>query len=269
MNTYTIGADPELFIFDPRDEKYLSSHNLIEGTKEDPFKVMCGATQVDGVSAEFNIDPCENSGQFVNKIYTVMDVLKKMIDVKSNSNHLVLKAVPVAYFDVDYFNSLPEEARLLGCTPDFNAYTGKQNEPPITSECFRTGSGHVHVGGFQLSNNYEEDIKNRVKQLDYTLYPISLIWDKDQKRRELYGKPGAFRYKPYGFEYRVLSNKWVGNEELQKWVFEATKRAMELYDQGEELYDHTPPEDGYEYEYIESYSDMLVREYDFPDLKVR
>lgn len=267
---YTLGADPELFIIDTTTGNCVSSHNLIEGTKENPFKVMWGATQVDGVSAEFNIDPCENSTQFVNKIYTVTDALQKMINAKSGSTCLKLEARPVVYFDEEYFNSLPEETRLLGCTPDFNAYTAKENEPPITNECFRTGSGHIHVGGFTSSiGDYGQDIRNRVKQLDYTIYPISLLWDKDQKRRELYGKPGAFRYKPYGFEYRVLSNRWVKDYRLQTWVFDATKRAMELYDQGEHLYDEVPPEDSYEQEYIESYLDMLVREYNFPDLKVR
>lgn len=87
---YTLGADPELFIIDTTTGNCVSSHNLIEGTKENPFKVMCGATQVDGVSAEFNIDPCENSGQFVNKIYTVTDALPSILIIRLDAFFVVI-----------------------------------------------------------------------------------------------------------------------------------------------------------------------------------
>jgi hypothetical protein len=43
----------------------------------------------------------------------------------------------------------------------------------------------------------------------------------------MYGKAGAFRPKPYGMEYRVLSNKWLTNTRLQSWVYDTTVLAME------------------------------------------
>jgi hypothetical protein len=221
-----LGADPELFIFNPVDNKYVSSHNLVLGDKINPFLVKDGATQVDGVSAEFNITPAETAEEFSERIESVKSTLLTMIRSKDGNKHLRLKATPVAYFDEDYFLTLPEEARALGCMPDFNAYTGKQNIPPGTTETFRTGSGHVHVGDYEWKGDYEQDVRNRVKQLDYTIYPLSLIWDCDMKRRELYGMPGAFRYKSYGFEYRVLSNRWVDNVKLQKWLFKAVSRSI-------------------------------------------
>jgi hypothetical protein len=265
---YKFGADPELFIYNPVENVFVSSHNLVLGDKDKPFLVKDGATQVDGVSAEFNIEAASTVEEFSERIESVKSTMLTMIRGREGANHYRLKAVPVAYFEPDYFASLPEETRALGCQPDFNAYTGKQNHPPATTEPFRTGSGHIHVGDYDWKGNYSQDVRNRVKQLDYTIYPLSLLWDKDQKRRELYGKPGAFRFKSYGFEYRVLSNKWVGSVELQRWVFLATQRAMELYDLGEHLFDEVAPATSFDHDYLLKYRDMLATEYQFPELKV-
>ena len=58
-----------------------------------------------------------------------------------------------------------------------------------------------------------------MKQLDWYLGAWSLKMDPDPTRRLLYGKAGACRYKPYGVEYRVLSNFWLTTKErrLQVW----------------------------------------------------
>jgi hypothetical protein len=55
--------------------------------------------------------------------------------------------------------------------------------------------------------------------LDNVILPFEKYWDKDKERRKLYGKPGAFRPKPYGCEYRVLSNAWVDKPEVASLLF--------------------------------------------------
>jgi hypothetical protein len=70
------------------------------------------------------------------------------------------------------------------------------------------------------------------KQLDYYLGIPSLIYDDGVKRRTLYGAPGAFRPKPYGMEYRVLSNAWLRSEGLMRWVFNTTNKAVQDLFQG-------------------------------------
>jgi hypothetical protein len=65
-----------------------------------------------------------------------------------------------------------------------------------------------------------------VKQLDSYLGLPSLLFDRDTLRRKMYGQAGAFRPKPYGVEYRVLSNAWLLNENRMRFVFNQTTRAV-------------------------------------------
>ena len=64
------------------------------------------------------------------------------------------------------------------------------------------------------------------KELDKTLGVASLEWDTDQDRRSLYGKAGAFRPKPFGLEYRVLSNAWCRNDQRVGYVYELVRQAL-------------------------------------------
>ena len=225
-----IGADPELFCVNPTNGKFTSVHDLLPGTKEEPFKVPFGAVQVDGTAAEFNIDPASTPQQFREYIQEVVKTMQTMVP------NLVLTATPVADYDDAYFRSLPEKAVELGCNPDYNAYTGEVNPIPDARVTFRTGSGHVHIGWTKDADPFNPTHYARcravVVQLDYALGLNSLAWDTDNRRRELYGKAGAFRPKSYGVEYRVLSNKWVLDSDLCDFVFNATQKAIQDLNNG-------------------------------------
>lgn len=219
-----VGADPEVFM--KRDGKFHSAHGVIQGDKKNPQKVNKGAVQVDGLALEFNIDPAKNEQEFVENIKAVMATLKEMVPGYE------LEAVPVAEFGMDYLKAQPAEALELGCDPDFNAWNGGQANPRPNGEVdFRTGAGHVHIGwgsDFDIANPDHLDACMMVtKQLDYYLGLGSLIYEPANKRREMYGAFGAFRPKPYGVEYRVLSNAWLKDEKLMSWVYRMTKRAID------------------------------------------
>jgi hypothetical protein len=67
-------------------------------------------------------------------------------------------------------------------------------------------------------------------------------------RRELYGKAGAFRPKPYGVEYRVLSNRWLNSEALIRWVYNQSqlgmaRRGLEDNNWAEDVWGDTAQED--------------------------
>lgn len=224
--TYKIGCDPEVFLKD-QTGRFVSAHDIIPGTKLEPFPVKYGAIQVDGAAAEFNTDPAMTYDTFIHNINTVMSDLRN----RAMAKNLELVIEPTVTFEPSYFNTLPDHVKELGCNPDFNAYTGQVNPAPDgEATTMRTASGHIHIGWCEGVNPMDpvhfDDCLLVVKQLDYFLGLPSLMWDKDNKRRSLYGKAGAFRPKPYGVEYRTLSNVWLRSAKLQKWIFDSVQHAL-------------------------------------------
>lgn len=220
LDKILVGADPEFFV--QQNGKFVSAHGLVKGTKEEPTKVERGAVQVDGHALEFNINPAKDEEEFLLNINTVLATLKMMTP---DYEHVI---TPVADFDPAYLASMPEEANELGCDPDYNGWTEMVNEKPNADLPMRTASGHIHIG-------IVEDVDYKgiqhfmmsaamAKQLDFYLGLPSLFFDSDTRRREMYGKAGAFRPKPYGMEYRTLSNAWLKSEELIRWAY---KNAVE------------------------------------------
>jgi len=225
-----IGSDPELFV--KRGGMYVSGHDLIPGNKLVPHPVKRGAVQVDGTALEFNIEPASCEDAFSLNISTVMGELRKMVP------EYELVADPVAYFKKEYMERLPKDALELGCDPDYNAWSGEENVKPNASLPFRTGAGHVHIGWRRAVGIDVDHIKvgQRVsRQMDFFLALPSLLFDDDKQRREMYGKAGAYRPKEYGVEYRTLSNKWVGDDKLIRWVFRSTTKAMTELARGYDL----------------------------------
>ena len=225
-----IGADPEVFLKD-KTGKIISAHDKMPGTKEKPYVVTKGAIQVDGLAAEFNIDPAETASMFSKNIKIVMDQLKSHV-----GNDVELSIQPTAMFEEGYFKSLPELTRTLGCVPDFNAWTGQANKAPDSNAFQRAAGGHIHLGwgsGMNPEDNIHiDDCRKVAQQLDYYVGMYSLMWDKDTERRKMYGKAGCFRPKSYGMEYRTLSNAWLATPQLQEWVFNAAFKAFHDLIQG-------------------------------------
>ena len=220
-----IGADPEVFVKCKESGKFVTGHNLIPGTKSAPFPVKNGAVQVDGMALEFNIDPAGSRAEFVNNISSVMSQLDSMVP-----NHdLVIR--PTARFSSEYMSTMPKEALEMGCEPDYNAYSGLRNDKPSGDVNYRTAGGHIHIGwteGVDVNDpDHIEACQMLVKALDKTIYRASPFFDNDNRRRALYGKKGSYRVKPYGVEYRVLSNSWLKSEELIGWVYDIVFKVTE------------------------------------------
>jgi hypothetical protein len=236
-----VGADPEVFV-QTLDGQFISGHTFPCGTKEEPRRVANGGVQCDGMALEFNVRPAKSRVEFVGnvvKVYRDLDKLVKKVDP-----NVKLIAQPTAPFGSAYILSMPDEVRALGCNPDWNAYTRLPNPVPNAELPFRTGSGHVHVGFTQDADvtSYDHIATCAVvaTQLDYYLGLPSLEWDADGERRQLYGKAGAFRAKPYGMEYRTLSNVWVADKKLMAFVYDRTVQALADLDQGILMDERTP-----------------------------
>lgn len=226
-----IGADPEVFVRSKDTHQLISGHGLVPGDKKNPFKVPNGAVQVDGMALEFNIDPAATKEEFQRNIASVYHQLGQMVP------DFVLEIEPYAEFSHEVLCKTPAEALVLGCDPDFNGWTGGQNVPPDGTVPYRTASGHVHIGWTNGKNSMSDtehyaECCAMARQMDYYLGLYSLLWDGDNRRRALYGQAGAFRPKPYGMEYRVLSNVWLKDQALTEWVYESAHKGATDYFNG-------------------------------------
>lgn len=236
-----IGADPEFFLKDKETGQFVSAHGMVEGTKEKPQPVEKGAVQVDGMALEFNINPASTEDEFVGNITSVLSDLRKMVPDKYE-----FVFTPVAEFGKEYIEAQPIEAKRLGCTPDYNAWEGgKANPTPDVEMPFRTASGHIHIGWTEDQDiadpDHIEACNMLTKQLDVYLGCISGVWDTEKKdvvRRDLYGKAGAYRPKPYGVEYRVMSNTWLHDAAYMRHVYQQSIEAFASLMTGQQQYNY-------------------------------
>lgn len=218
---FTIGADPEVTVLD--DANYpVCAFNLLKGTKAQPESL--GETGFyclwDNVNAEFLVPPSSSFKAFSKSITTGLDLLKKRLDRVGNG--LVFSNAASSKFTTNQLAS--KFAMEFGCDPDYNAWTLEMNEPPANPKNIRSAGGHVHIGYKNI-----DDMIRLVRSLDIFLGVPSVLLDDDKRRRDLYGKAGCFRDKPYGVEYRVLSNFWIFNPTLHKFVYDGVKRAIAFH----------------------------------------
>lgn len=239
---FTFGCDPEFFVLDA--EKRPASPDMIPGDKENPHPVKHGAVQRDGMAAEFNIDPVDNFSDFNRNIAAVMKQLEDFLP-----EGYTLSSDPSVRFDPQVFEAAPEEAKIMGCSSDFDAWTGCINPPPTVFEdpLVKCAGGHIHIGwpGGPFDLNDEQHVMNcrdLVRQLDWFVGGWSVRLDSNPERRKLYGRAGACRYKPYGVEYRVPSNFWVRTRDRRLAVWNRVQQAIAAMKNGF-LPDQMSPQD--------------------------
>jgi len=213
-----IGADPEVFLQDKFGNPQ-TAIGLIGGTKINPLPITPHGhnIQEDNVAAEFNIPACMTAAEVYDNIEICLNHIKEKVSVYG----LSLSTKASCEFTEEQLDS--EQAQVFGCDPDINAYTMLENIVNCPNKLLRSVGGHIHVSYDDHSQANSIEI---IFWLDLLLGVPSLFLDKDTKRRELYGKAGAFRFKPYGFEYRTLSNFWIFSRELVQFVFDAVETAV-------------------------------------------
>lgn len=227
-----IGADPELFV--KKDGKFISAYGLVPGTKDTPYVVEGGAIQVDGMALEINISPTGDGQTFLKNVNNVLNALREHLHPD-----LDMVLTETATFEEKYMDSVPEEAKVLGCDPDFNAYTGAENGAPDGRKYMRTAAGHIHIGWTQDADPADPvhftSCMELTKELDYLIgLPLSL-YEKNNARREMYGAAGSFRPKTYGLEYRVPSNVWLLHDQIIKTLLGRCMFAIESCKAGNKM----------------------------------
>jgi hypothetical protein len=229
----TYGADPELFLKSIDNGHFVSSVGRIGGSKAEPkpLPILNAAVQEDNVAIEFNIQPCVTRGGFVTSLTQVIMHLQQEVE----KQRLTLVCEASAMFPEEELRTI--EAMTFGCEPDFNAWLKVENQMPELEGEFlnlRSAGGHLHIG----YNNPDADISTQlIKMLDIFVGAPAVEFDKDTLRRKLYGKAGAFRFKPYGVEYRTLSNFWLRDQETMGWVFDQANKAIDFMNKGGDIDD--------------------------------
>ncbi|MCW8888174.1 MAG: hypothetical protein OQK25_03825 [Gammaproteobacteria bacterium] len=227
----SIGADPELFV--TADVDPTSAIGLLGGSKAAPRMIDGYGIQEDNVLAEFSMEPVyagyrqemQFSAAVLRGIRTVEKELSahKLKTTKHSSHR----------YSADQLRQYGPAALEFGCDPDRNAYTGDWNPTPNAESTLRTAGGHIHVGYNTRYTNNDTISRMVVKAMDLYLGVPSVLIDPDNDRRELYGKAGAYRNKPYGLEYRTLSNFWIHTEARRIWACKQAVKAVANADSAE------------------------------------
>lgn len=219
---YTLGADPEMFMAD-NVGALKASCGKIGGTKAQPQPLGIGdgfAIQEDNVAIEFNIPPARSAQEFVENLRKAVTEIAGGIKLMYNYEIVNLSA---ASFPAEELTS--DAAKEFGCDPDFNAWTGSKNPRPKAADPnLRSCGGHVHVGYDTTKAAFDQAAL--IRAMDLYLGVPSVLMDNGELRKQLYGKAGAHRCKPYGVEYRTMSNFWVFDDKLIEWVWNNTGRAI-------------------------------------------
>ena len=215
-----IGTDTEFFV--SRNNEIGSAIGKLGGSKKVPRLVKHGNVQEDNVLAEMAVDPCRSLFEWHNKIDTVH---KSLSDIMSKQGYN-LETTSSHRYATELLRTYPKEAHAFGCNRDHNVYVGKDNSKPRPINGLRTAAGHIHFSYVRPDYNTTCEI---IKCMDYTLGLWSVLMDSDRERRQLYGKAGDCRIKPYGGEYRTLGNFWINNQSKLSYVYNVTKLCVEQH----------------------------------------
>lgn len=220
IDKYTIGSDPEGFLYDKDNEKFLPACDLIGGSKDEPLKFNeVFAVLEDNVMVEYNIPPSD----FGNNLEKDIKYASDFIEEAFFDNDYEIKYVPSVEFTGEDLQT--PKAMEFGCLPDMSVWSLEYRDISLAETNLRYAGGHIHFG---IKNGMEdEEVVEFVKLFDLAIGVPSVLLDEDEKRRELYGQAGSFRFKPYGFEYRTLSNFWVKKHE--ELITKQIEMAVDLF----------------------------------------
>lgn len=245
-----IGCDPEFFLL-KKNVLTTAFAVGIPGSKKEPFALSDGVfIHPDNVSLEVGMPamqygPNSKLGDYSHYFAAKMEIVKKYLGEKANGVVSLWLGGHEHIFSTEQLT--PEQNRVFGCDPSLNAYKGGEENPPIDAKEVgrsRFCGGHIHIG-------YD---KSSVAIPDYALVilgeamtsVISLI-DNNMggERFNTYGRPGSYRAKPYGLEYRTPNNNWARKAMLREagsalipevfastilWAINNEQRAQELWD---------------------------------------
>lgn len=239
-----LASDPEMFAQSLETGRLTSVAGMLGADKHNKKSLTDDVRiQEDNVLVEFDINPHSNFEDFNVNMQLGVDLCRKEV---AKIGQDVAVGISSHIFSAEELQSFHKSAFEFGCEPDYNALTGMRNPKPAAADAgLRTAGGHIHFGYDQHQPVDTDSQKILGVMCDYFLGLPAMLIDEDDRRRELYGKAGACRFKPYGIEYRTLSNFWVFEEAKRQWAWAQAQKAYESMSSGQfsELILIVSPED--------------------------
>jgi len=233
-----VGTDTEMFLRDIETNNPVPVIGLIGGTKANPKPVpelgdgFC--VQEDNVMLEYNVPPAKTKTQFVNNIMTMNQYLDDLVWTKGLRTDICESMM----FTKQQLNH--PQAQDIGCEADMDVWNRLVNPSPKGNpllQTTRSAGGHVHIS-FRVGGKFTDNLELKeplVKCLDITIgFPLYLKYPEGV-RRQIYGRPGAFRDKDYGIEYRVPDNRWTRSPAEIEWMWIGVEKAFYLLNHHQKL----------------------------------
>jgi hypothetical protein len=230
----TFGTDPEFFGISTKDDTPLSVAPYVPGEKQEPFAIGKGVCCLrDNVLAEITTPPTES--------------IDKLIDYVEHGKLELNEILHPFNIRLSYRSSMMYTQKQVeiggmefGCSESFNAYHDMPVSPDIPDTPLRTAGFHMHVGFFSDKFIKFEEVQNFIKYCDVHAGVPSVIVDTDNRRRQIYGEAGDFRYhqkkRPDGkegflyiIEYRSLGGAFALDRMTMRAAFTWFKNAIDAF----------------------------------------
>lgn len=229
MATFTLGADPEFMIVGDKGN-LLSAVEVVPSTSEKRKKIKGHEFYHDNVLAECAIKPASSKEGVIASFRECFGIYADLV-----KPHTLVCRASGTYAE-DQLQT--EAARLAGCDPEACAYT--QDFLPKPDEQFmrtgfRSAGGHIHIGCDGDVWHTEVMAHYPIKMMDLFVGIPAIFLDHDptsKQRKELYGSAGSMRRKPYGIEYRPLSNFWLASPKLVGLIYDLCEFVVEFVNLG-------------------------------------
>lgn len=217
------GSDTEAFLMVEATGEIISAEGIIKGTKHNPFNFdpadPFANTSLDNILAEHCIAPAKNLEDYLFGFEKSDKYIQSILPPGVCMSYFPSYVVGEQYLQTS-------NAKLFGCESDLCVWSRQTNpKPSAENQNLRSAGHHIHTS----YDNPEVPVTEQlVKAYDLHLGMLATLLEPDNERRKLYGKAGAFRFKDYGFEYRVLSAYFASSRDLKALVYNNTMAAIDF-----------------------------------------
>lgn len=192
-----LGYDVETFLRSRAG--YIPAERILSGTKGQGTAIGKGVlAHPDNVMAEISSAAPFDSENLYHRIVNDFNILAEHVApvsvVFNNSLHLSPALLNTSTLACE-----------IGCEQDFQYAELRDPISVDTLGDHRYAGGHLH---FNINDGVPVEFATQMADVMLAV-PLIAFGERQAGRRNVYGLPGLNRPKPYGFEYRTLSNYWA------------------------------------------------------------